>query len=60
MPDNAISEIDYNDPMAFFDIEKSKGKVIYKELKSNLKNKKCMSLNYHLVILVLAYVSINI
>lgn len=26
--DNAISEIDYNDPMTFFDIEKSMGKVI--------------------------------
>ena len=33
--DNAISEIDYNDPMTFFDIEKSMGKVISKELKSN-------------------------
>ena len=33
--DNAITEIDYNDPMTFFDIEKSMGKVISKELKSN-------------------------
>ena len=33
--DNVISEIDYNDPMIFFDIEKSMGKVISKELKSN-------------------------
>ena len=33
--DNAISEIDYNDPMTFFDIEKSMSKVISKELKSN-------------------------
>ena len=33
--DNAISEIDYNDPMTFFDIEKSMGLVISKELKSN-------------------------
>lgn len=33
--DNAISVIDYNDPMTFFDIEKSMGKVISKELKSN-------------------------
>lgn len=33
--DNTISEIDYNDPMTFFDIEKSIGKVISKELKSN-------------------------
>ena len=32
---NAISEIDYNDPMTFFDIEKSMGKVICQELKSN-------------------------
>ena len=32
--DNAISEIDYNDPMTFFDIEKSMSKVINKELKS--------------------------
>lgn len=32
--DNAISEIDYNDPTTFFDIEKSMGKVISKELKS--------------------------
>ena len=27
---NTISEIDYNDPMTFFDIEKSMGKVIVK------------------------------
>ena len=33
--DNAITEIDYNDPMTFFDIEKVMGKVISKELKSN-------------------------
>ena len=33
--DNAITEIDYNDPMTFFDIEKLMGKVIGKELKSN-------------------------
>lgn len=33
--DNAISEIDYNDPMTFFDIEKLMGKVIGKELKCN-------------------------
>ena len=33
--DNVISEIDYNDPMTFFDIEKSMGKVISTELKSN-------------------------
>jgi len=33
--DNAITEIDYNDPMAFFDIEKVMGKVISKELKIN-------------------------
>ena len=33
--DNAISEIDYNAPMTFFDIEKSMVKVISKELKSN-------------------------
>lgn len=33
--DNTISEIDYNAPMTFFDIEKSMGKVISKELKSN-------------------------
>ena len=33
--DNAISEIDYNDPMTFFYIEKSMGKVISKELKIN-------------------------
>jgi len=29
--DNIISEIDYNDPMIFFDIEKVMGKVISKE-----------------------------
>ena len=33
--DNAISEIDYNNPMNFFDIEKSMGKVISKEQKIN-------------------------
>ena len=33
--DNTISEIDYNDPMTFFDIEKVMGKVISKELKIN-------------------------
>ena len=33
--DNAITEIDYNDPMAFFDIEKMMGKVISNELKCN-------------------------
>ena len=33
--DNTISEIDYNAPMTFFDIEKVMGKVISKELKSN-------------------------
>lgn len=33
--DNAISEIDYNDPMTFFDIEKLMEKVISKELKCN-------------------------
>lgn len=33
--DNAISEIDYNDPMTFFDIEKLMGKMISKELKCN-------------------------
>lgn len=33
--DNTISEIDNNDPMTFFDIEKEMGKVISKELKSN-------------------------
>ena len=36
--DNAISEIDYNAPMTFFDIEKSMGKVICKELKYNSLN----------------------
>ena len=33
--DNVISEIDYNDPMTFFDIEKVMGKVISKEQKIN-------------------------
>ena len=33
--DNAISEIDYNDPMTFFDIEKVMGKVIEKEFEIN-------------------------
>lgn len=33
--DNTISEIDYNTPMTFFDIEKVMGKEISKELKSN-------------------------
>ena len=33
--DNAITEIDYNAPMTFFDIEKLMGKVISKELKCN-------------------------
>ena len=33
--DNTISEIDYNDPMTFFDIEKSMSKAISKELKCN-------------------------
>ena len=33
--DNAITEIDYNAPIGFFDIEKVMGKVISKELKSN-------------------------
>lgn len=32
---NAITEIDYNAPMTFFDIEKLMGKVISKELKCN-------------------------
>ena len=36
--DNAITEIDYNDPMTFFDIEKVMVKVIGKELKSNSLN----------------------
>ena len=41
--DNTISEIDYNDPMTFFDIEKVMGKVISKELKCNsLKSEKYM------------------
>ena len=33
--DNTISEIDYKDPMTFFDIEKVMGKVISKEQKIN-------------------------
>ena len=33
--DNVISEIEYDDSMTFFDIEKVMGKVISKELKSN-------------------------
>lgn len=33
--DNTISEIDYNAPIIFFDIEKVMGKVISKELKCN-------------------------
>ena len=33
--DNTISEIDYNDPMTFFDIEKVMGKVIEKEFEIN-------------------------
>lgn len=33
--DNTISEIDYNVPMTFFDIEKVMGMVISKELKIN-------------------------
>ena len=33
--DNVITEIDYNDPMTFFDIEKVLGMVISKELKCN-------------------------
>lgn len=37
--DNAITEIDYNDPMVFFDIEKVMGKVISKELKCNTLKK---------------------
>ena len=37
--DNTISEIDYNDPMTFFDIEKVMGKVISKELKCNTLKK---------------------
>ena len=37
--DNVISEIDYNDPMTFFDIEKVMGKVISKELKCNTLKK---------------------
>ena len=32
---NTSAEIDYNDPMTFFEIEKVRGKVISKELKSN-------------------------
>lgn len=37
--DNAITEIDYNVPMTFFDIEKVMGKVISKELKCNTLKK---------------------
>lgn len=37
--DNAITEIDNNDPMTFFDIEKVMGKVISKELKCNTLKK---------------------
>ena len=33
--DNTISEIDYNAPMTFFDIKKSMGKILSKELKRN-------------------------
>lgn len=33
--DNVITEIDYNDPMTFFDIERVSGMVISKELKCN-------------------------
>ena len=33
--DNTISEIDYNDLMTFFDIEKVMGNAISKKLKSN-------------------------
>ena len=33
--DNIISEIDYNDPMTFFDIEKVLRKVIEKEFEIN-------------------------
>ena len=33
--DNTISEIDYNDPMTFFDIEKVLRKVIEKEFEIN-------------------------
>ena len=33
--DNTISEIDYNDPMTFFDIEKVMGMVIKKEIEIN-------------------------
>ena len=33
--DNVISEIDYNEPMTFFDIEKVLGKVIEKEFEIN-------------------------
>lgn len=36
--DNAISEIDYNDPITFLDIEKSMRKLISKELKCNSLN----------------------
>lgn len=37
--DNAITEIDYNDPMTFFDMEKLIGEVISKELKCNTLKK---------------------
>ena len=37
--DNAITEIDYINPVAFFDIEKLMGKVICKELKCNTLKK---------------------
>lgn len=47
--DNAIMEIDYNDPMTFFDIEKLIGEVISKELKCNTLKKNSMSLIFHLV-----------
>lgn len=33
--DNAIADIDYNDPMTFFDIEKVMGEAIRKEIKTN-------------------------
>lgn len=50
--DNTISEIDYNDPMTFFDIEKVMGKVISKELKSNSlklnKNNTCAIYDKHI------------
>ena len=37
--DNAITEIDYNAPMTFFDMEKLIGAVISKELKCNTLKK---------------------